>query len=85
MAALSNKIFLCCAIVVTAVSMMLWDLDEVAEGPLILHPADISHPLLILFVAGYLQCVEAHDQNRGLIKGMLFIYVVMMSILYVFT
>jgi len=65
--------------------MMLWDLDEVAEGPLILHPADISYPLLVLFVARYLQCVEVDDQTRGLMKGMLFAFVILLSILYVFS
>ena len=50
-AALSNKSFLCGAIVVVAVVSMLWDLHEVEEGPFILHPMDISHPLLVLLVA----------------------------------
>jgi len=85
MAAFSNTSFLCGAIVVTAVVLMLGDLSEVVEGPLILHPVDISHPLLALLVARYLQCAEGNDQARGLIKGMLFMFVMMMSVMYVFS
>ena len=83
-AALSNRNFLCGAIVVTAAVSMLWDLPEVAEGAFIWHPMDFSHLLLVLLVARYLQRVEADDQTRGLIKGFLFVLVLMLSITYVF-
>jgi len=82
MTALSNTRFLCGAIVVTALAMMLWDLSEVAEGPLVLHPVDISHLLLPLLVFRYLQCLEADDQARGLIEGMLFVVVLMLAVMY---
>lgn len=83
MAALRNTTFLCGAIVVTAAVMMLGDLSELAAGPLILAPVDISHPLLILLVARYLHCVEGDADSRGLIKGVLCALVLMFSIMYV--
>jgi len=83
-AALGNKNILCGAIVVVAVVSMLWDLQEVEQGPFILHPMDISHPLLVLLVATYLYRIETDDQARGLIKGMLVAVVMMLSIMYVF-
>lgn len=83
-AALSNKSFLCGAIVVVAVVSMLWDLQEVEEGPFILHPMDISHPLLVLLVARYLHRAEIDDQTRGLTKGLLAAVVMMLAIMYAF-
>ena len=63
--------------------MMLWDLSELAEGPFVFHPLDMSQPLLVLLVARYLHCVEADDQTR-LIGGLLFVLVIMLAITYTF-
>jgi hypothetical protein len=66
-AAVRNRTFLCAAIIVNAVAVMLadsagikWDLWDVCEV------------LLVLFVVAYLSVAEPDQEFRGLIRGMLF-------------
>jgi hypothetical protein len=65
-AAMRNRTFLCAAIIVNAVLVMVGDFEGIK-----FDFWDICEVLLVLFVIAYLR-VAGHDEFRPLIRGMLF-------------
>jgi hypothetical protein len=78
-AALRNGTFLCAAIIVNAVAVMLAD-SEGIEFDL----WDISEVLLVLLGIAHLRVAE-HDEFRPLIKGLLGAFVFMTVIAHIFS
>ena len=78
-AALRNRTFLCAALVVNAVAVMLADSEGIK-----FDLWDICEVLLVLFVAVYLRVAE-YDEFRPLIRGLLGSLVFMTVIAHIFS
>ena len=77
-AALRNRTFLCAAIIVNVVAVMIGDFKGI-EFDL----WDICEVLLVLFVIAYLRVAE-HDEFRPLITGLGGAFVVMTVVAHIF-
>jgi len=80
-AAMRNTTFLCVAIVMNAVVVLLADMGS---NQLTLDRWDICELLLVLLVMAYLRVAE-HDEFRSLITGLLYGVVFMAVVAHIFT
>jgi hypothetical protein len=78
-AAMRNRTFLCAAIIVSAVAVMVADWQRIKW-----ELWDICEVLLVLFVIAYLRFAEPDGEFGGLIRGMLFGLVGMTVVAHVF-
>jgi len=65
-AAMRNRTFLCAAIIVNAVLVMVGDFEAIKWDLW-----DVCEVLLVLFVIAYLRVAEPDEEFRVLIRGML--------------
>jgi len=81
MAAMRNTRFLCAAIVVSVVIVILADMG--LERIPLFHEWDIFELLIVLLGTAYLRVAD-HDEFRGLIKGLLYFLALMLPIMHIF-
>ena len=79
-AAMRNRTFLCAAIIVNAVLVMVGDFEGIK-----FDLWDICEVLLVLFVIAYLRVAEPGEEFRILIRGMLFGLVFMTVVGHIFS
>ena len=79
-AAVRNRTFLCAAIIVNAVLVMVGDFEGIK-----FDFWDICEVLLVLFVIAYLRVAEPGEEFRILIRGMLFGLVFMTVVGHIFS